>query len=47
MVKAFNNAMAIRYRVRDYDVREGLGILRGLDLTKKCSARFAELKRRA
>jgi hypothetical protein len=47
MVKAFNNAMAIRYRVRDYDFREGLGVLRGLDLTKKCSARFAELKRRA
>lgn len=47
MVKAFNNALATRYRVRDYDSREGLGVLRGLDLTKKCSARFAELKRRA
>ncbi|MHA0328671.1 hypothetical protein [Sphingomonas melonis] len=47
MVKAFNNAMATRYRVRDYDFREGLGVLRGLDLTKKCSARFAELRRRA
>jgi len=47
MVKAFNNAMATRYRMRDYDFREGLGVLRGLDLTKKCTARFAELKRRA
>lgn len=47
MVKAFNIALATRYRVRDYDFREGLGVLRGLDLTKKCIARFAELKRRA
>ena len=47
MVKALNNAMATRYRMRDYDFREGLGVLRGLDLTKKCTARFAELKRRA
>lgn len=47
MVKAFNNVMATRYRVRDYDFREGLGVLRGLELTKKCSIRFAELQRRA
>jgi hypothetical protein len=45
MVKAFNVAMATRYRVRNYDQVEGLRVLRSLGLTKQCSARFAQLKR--
>ena len=45
MVKAFNNALSNRYRVRNYDSREALRILRLLNLTQRCSARFAELRR--
>lgn len=43
MVKTFNAVMAGRYRVRDYDHVSALRALKALDLTKRCSARFAEL----
>jgi hypothetical protein len=44
MVKAFNAAMSNRYRVRNYDPQEALGVLRELGLTKQCSTRFAQLR---
>jgi hypothetical protein len=44
MVKAFNNALSNRYRVPSYNWREALKLLRDLDLTKRCSARFATLQ---
>jgi hypothetical protein len=47
MVKAFNTAMADRYRVRGYREEEGLRTLRQLGLTKACSARFGEIKKQA
>lgn len=43
MVKTFNAVMAGRYRVRDYDHVAALRALRSLELTKRCSARFAEI----
>lgn len=45
MVKAFNFMMSDRYRVRDYRQEEGLRALRAIGLTKRCSARFAEIKK--
>ena len=45
MVKAFNYMMAMRYRVRNYREEDGLTVLRGLGLTKRCSARFAEIRK--
>lgn len=46
MVKTFNEVMTNRYRVRSYNENEALSILRELGLTKKCSARFAAIKKR-
>ena len=47
MVKAFNDVMSNRYRVKSYCPREALALLREMNLTKQCSARFNEIKRQA
>ncbi len=45
MVATFDEVMNNRYRVRAYESDEALGILRELGLTKKCSARFGDIKK--